>query len=146
VAIASQRASPVGELYNEVPDRVSDVAVFIGLGYATGGMAVLGYAAACAAVFTAYVRAMGKVAGATQEFCGPMAKQHRMFLVTIVGVFNGLSPAAWQSAGRETWGAAAIVLAVIIAGCLLTSVRRLLRPAATLKKTRHEQPVARQIF
>ena len=37
VALASGRASKVGELYNEVPDRVSDAAVFIGAGYAWGG-------------------------------------------------------------------------------------------------------------
>jgi hypothetical protein len=30
VALASGRASKIGELYNEVPDRVSDAAVFIG--------------------------------------------------------------------------------------------------------------------
>ena len=34
VALASCRDSKVGELYNEVPDRVSDAAVFIGVGYA----------------------------------------------------------------------------------------------------------------
>src|SRR5258708_11125704 len=37
VAIASGRASAVGELYNEVPDRVSDAAILIGAGYAVGG-------------------------------------------------------------------------------------------------------------
>jgi hypothetical protein len=34
VALASARDSKIGELYNEVPDRVSDAAVFIGAGYA----------------------------------------------------------------------------------------------------------------
>src|SRR5947207_7586134 len=34
VAIASSRASKTGELYNEVPDRISDAAVFIGAGFA----------------------------------------------------------------------------------------------------------------
>src|SRR5580765_8557770 len=33
VALASGRDPKVGELYNEVPDRVSDAAVFIGAGY-----------------------------------------------------------------------------------------------------------------
>src|SRR5215472_18143834 len=37
VALTSGRASKVGELYNEVPDRVSDAAVFIGAGFAWGG-------------------------------------------------------------------------------------------------------------
>jgi phosphatidylglycerophosphate synthase len=138
VAIAAQRASPVGELYNEIPDRVSDAAIFIGLGYAAGGMAVLGYAAAWAAIFTAYVRAVGKVAGAPQEFCGPMAKPHRMLLATLLGVYNGLAPAAWQPGhARESWGTAAIVLVIIIVGSLITAFRRLLRAAAALK---NDQP------
>lgn len=34
VALASRRDSKVGELYNEIPDRVSDAAVSIGAGYA----------------------------------------------------------------------------------------------------------------
>ena len=34
VALVSARASKIGELYNEVRDRVSDAAVFIGAGYA----------------------------------------------------------------------------------------------------------------
>src|SRR5262245_8294917 len=69
VAIESGRASPVGELYNEVPDRVSDTATLVGAGYAVGGDMVLGYAAACVALFTAYVRALGKGAGGPSEFC-----------------------------------------------------------------------------
>src|ERR1051325_7842766 len=57
VAIASQRASPLGELYNELPDRVSDISIIVGAGYAAGGSPTLGYLAACIAVITAYVRA-----------------------------------------------------------------------------------------
>src|SRR5262249_42070415 len=82
VAIATGRASRVGEIYNDVPERVSDSALFIGAGYAVGGNETLGYLAALAAMSTAYVRAVGKAAGAKQEFCGPMAKQHRMALLT----------------------------------------------------------------
>ena len=69
VAIERGTASARGELYNEVPDRVSDSAIFIGLGYAADSAAALGYLAACASLFAAYVRAVGKAAGAHQEFC-----------------------------------------------------------------------------
>ena len=64
VAIEQGKASSVGELYNEVPDRISDTAILIGLGYAVGGYVAMGYAAALAAMFTAYIRAMGKAGGA----------------------------------------------------------------------------------
>src|ERR1043166_9337258 len=87
VALDSGRASRVGELYNEVPDRVSDAAVFIGAGFAFSGNATLGYVATVVSIFTAYVRAAGKIAGAPSEFCGPMAKQHRMLVITMTGVY-----------------------------------------------------------
>src|SRR5262249_52125872 len=58
VALARGEDSPLGELYNEVPDRISDSAVLIGLGGAAGNWA-LGWAAALAAVATAYIRAVG---------------------------------------------------------------------------------------
>src|SRR5204862_5395798 len=51
VALASRRASRVGELYNEIPDRVSDAAVFIGAGFAWGGNVTLGYVATILAIF-----------------------------------------------------------------------------------------------
>src|SRR5438552_7613906 len=75
IALASGRASKTGELYNEVPDRVSDAAVFIGAGYAWGGNVALGYIATILSIFTAYIRAAGKIAAARHEFCGPRAKQ-----------------------------------------------------------------------
>jgi phosphatidylglycerophosphate synthase len=138
VAIESGRASPVGELYNEVPDRISDAATLVGAGYAIGGDIVLGYLAACAALFTAYIRAIGKAAGAPQEYSGPMAKQQRMALVTLIAVYCGLTPASWQ----PTWGdpagrsLAAVGLVVIILGSLLTAGRRLVRITANLRRSK----------
>jgi phosphatidylglycerophosphate synthase len=136
VAIASGRTSAVGELYNEVPDRVSDTAILIGAGYAPGADPVLGYWAACLALFTAYVRAMGKGAGAPQEFCGPMAKQQRMFVVTVCATYLALTPTAWEPAWDVPHlpGLMAVGLAVIIVGAAATAVRRLLRIAANLRK------------
>jgi phosphatidylglycerophosphate synthase len=138
VAVESGRASPVGELYNEVPDRVSDTATLIGAGYAIGGDPVFGYLAACAAMFTAYVRAAGKAAGAPQEFCGPMAKQQRMAILTVVAVYCGVAPIAWQPIWNDFGGRglAAAALLVITLGALFTAVRRLLRIAANLRRGR----------
>lgn len=95
VAIARGVASPKGELYNEVPDRVSDAAIFIGLGYASLSDPILGVAAALVAVFTAYVRAMAKAAGAPNDYCGPMAKPQRMAVVTALSIWMALRPDAW---------------------------------------------------
>ena len=92
VAIGRGVASPVGELFNEVPDRVSDTAVLVGLGVAAGSV-WLGLAAALAAMATAYVRTTARAAGAPSDFGGPMAKQHRMALVTALALWCAVIPA-----------------------------------------------------
>src|SRR5438309_3844979 len=127
VALASGRASKTGELYNEVPDRISDAAVFIGAGFAWGGNVTLGYIATILAIFTAYVRAAGKIAGAPNEFCGPMAKQHRMLVITLICLYSAIVPRTWQifHFGKPEAAAMTLGLVVIIAGCLITIVRRL---------------------
>ncbi|MFO0965115.1 MAG: CDP-alcohol phosphatidyltransferase family protein [Gemmataceae bacterium] len=138
VALASGQASPVGELYNEIPDRVSDAATLIGAGYALGGDIELGYLAACGALFTAYVRAAGKAAGASNDFRGPMAKQQRMFLMTVAALYVALTPAAWQPLVCPTRGWGVIALALLLSAILglATAVRRLIGIAGQLKRSR----------
>src|SRR5262249_42964361 len=106
----------------------------IGAGYALGGEPTLGYLAACVALFTAYVRAQGKAAGAPHEFCGPMAKQQRMFTVTVVALYGGVAPQGWQPTHDRGRGLMPAALAVIGLLGLATTVRRLRRIAAALKK------------
>ena len=135
VALASGRTSRVGELYNEVPDRISDAAVFIGAGFAWGGNVVLGCIATILAIFTAYVRAAGKIAGAYNEFCGPMAKQHRMLVVTIACLYSAVVPRSWQifQFNNVEFGVMGVALFLIIVGCLITVSRRLNRIAHALR-------------
>jgi len=135
VAVGSGQASPVGELYNEVPDRLSDAATLVGLGYAAGGAPWLGYTAALTAMLTAYVRAVGKASGASNDFRGPMAKPHRMFVVTVTALYVALAPATWQPrlAGMDL---PALALALIAVGSLHTATRRLLGTARQLRGTR----------
>ncbi len=135
VAIETGKASPTGALYNEVPDRVSDAAMFIGAGYGLGGQPPLGYLAACLAVFLAYLRAQGRVAGAPQEFCGPMAKPQRAFVMTLLSLYCAVAPAAWQAELMVSeWGAVAWVLMLVIVGELWTAGRRLRRIARHLRE------------
>ena len=135
VALASGRASKTGELYNEVPDRISDAAVFIGAGFAWGGNITLGYIATILSIFTAYVRAAGKIAGAPNEFCGPMAKQHRMLVITLICLYSTITPRSWQmiTPDDSQFGLITLGLAVIVAGCVITIIRRLNRIAHALK-------------
>jgi phosphatidylglycerophosphate synthase len=135
VALKSGRASKVGELYNEIPDRVSDGAVFIGAGFAWGGNVTLGYIATILAILTAYVRAAGKIAGGPNEFCGPMAKQHRMLVITVICLYSAVIPRPWQILhfNNIEVGAVGLGLGVIIVGCCITIVKRLNRIVHALR-------------
>ena len=82
VAIEGGRKSKVGVLYNEVPDRVADSLFIVALGYAIDA-AWLGWLGALAAAVTAYIRVLGGTFGLEQSFRGPMAKQHRMAVMTL---------------------------------------------------------------
>lgn len=126
VAVGRGIASPVGELYNEVPDRVSDTAVLAGCGWACGQPA-LGLAAALMAIATAYVRVLGRASGAPSDFRGPMAKQQRMALITAVAVVCAFAPVAWYA---PLVAAALWVIAVL---SLATAIRRLAGVARALR-------------
>jgi len=126
VAVGRGIASPTGELFNEIPDRASDTAILLGVGIAAG-QAWLGWAAALAAMATAYVRAVGRGLGQQSDFSGPMAKQHRMALLTALCLFCAVAPADWAGHAPET------ILYVILLLATLTAARRLLRLAAALR-------------
>lgn len=121
VAVEGGRRSATGELWNEVPDRIADSFILIGAGYAcrdlSGGV-TLGWAAALVAAMTAYLRALAGQLGLNGCFHGPMAKPHRMFLLTCAC----LGAAIWQV---EASVIVASALGVIIVGSLVTCWRRL---------------------
>ena len=134
VAVGSGKASPEGELYNEVPDRIADTLILIGAGFAAGGAPVLGYAAALLAVFVAYMRALGSSLGAKALFIGPMAKPQRMATITAACIYSTCVPADWPGGvASGAFGAVGVALALIAAGAAVTAVRRLRRIAAQLR-------------
>ncbi len=135
VAVSTGKASPGGELFNEVPDRLSDSVTLVGVGYAVGGIPELGYAAAIMAVFTAYVRVQGCALGTPADFSGPMSKTHRMFVVVSAALYAAIAPVSWQpkTAAIPDAGVLSLALMAVIVGCAVTSARRLRRCAKTLK-------------
>ena len=132
VAIQSGKASRVGELFNEVPDRISDTALLVGAGYASGSEPLLGLWAALAAMSTAYVRTTGKTAGAPMDFCGPMAKQHRMAVLTVAALVSAVTSMI-DFSGKPGLPVLTWALWVILIGSLITTVRRLWRIARFLQ-------------
>lgn len=129
VAIEGGKKSAVGDLYNEVPDRIADVAILAGFGFCAICQpwgTHLGWLAASLAVMTAYIRMQGATLTGKQDFRGPMAKPHRMALVTGTCV-----AAAFFQSGIDWvfW-----VLLVMIFGEVVTACRRLSGISAILRR------------
>jgi phosphatidylglycerophosphate synthase len=143
VAIEGGRRTPLGEMYNDAPDRLADVAILAGAGYAARGVPYaveLGWAAAVVAVGTAYVRYLGTTMGAPAFFLGPMAKPHRMATLTGACVLG----AAALTAGREIWPVLlTTALGVVVVGGSVTVVRRLRAIAAAVRTPREEDGAPR---
>ena len=130
VAIEGGRRTPTGELWNEVPDRIADGAILIGVGLAAAAWpaaATLGWAATFAASLTAYIRALAKSVGLPGLFLGPMAKPQRMAAITIACLVEALLLAmpGLVAEGVVLYG----TLIVVLAGTVLTFIRRLRRTA-----------------
>jgi len=131
LAIEGGLKSKTGDLYNEIPDRVADVMILLGAGLAAIGMpwaTTLAWSAALLAVLTAYVRLLGGSFGFKQDFTGPMAKQHRMFTLTV----GTLAAAIEVSIRGSTWSLY-VALWVIAVGSAVTLVRRVVRIARLLE-------------
>jgi phosphatidylglycerophosphate synthase len=123
LAVEGELASPVGDLYNDVPDRIADVVILAGAGYAIAwpwGEA-LGWAAATAAVLTAYIRVLGGALGTRQHFVGPMAKPQRMAVLTVACILS----LGELVVGDFDGDVLAVALVAILAGSLVTVGRRL---------------------
>lgn len=131
VAIEGGKKSDIGSLYNEFPDRIADSLLIVGLGYAIG-QSDLGWFAALAAALTAYVRVFGGSIGLKQTFIGPMAKQHRMAVMTAGLLLNAI-----EAKFYGTHYVLLIALVVIALGSVATCVTRTLAIAKQLKGTDH---------
>jgi phosphatidylglycerophosphate synthase len=129
VAIEGGKKSRVGVLYNEVPDRVADSLFLVALGYAIG-IPWLGWLAALAAAVTAYIRVLGGTFGLAQDFRGPLAKQHRMAVMTL-GLLLGIGEWLWDGGQRIVVAAACVIAfgAIVTCGTRIRAIARQLNSA-----------------
>ncbi len=129
MAVEGGLKSKTGDLFNDVPDRIADAAILVGAGYGAG-QPTIGWLTALFAIMTAYIRLLGGALGLAQDFCGPLAKQHRMFWMTVGALGGGIEslfasgpyPASLQ-----------LVLVWVMLGSAFTCVRRLRRIASQLE-------------
>ena len=124
VAVEGGRGTATGPLYNELPDRLADSLFLVALGYAVG-MPWLGWLCALLAALTAYIRTLGGALGQVQDFRGPMAKPHRMWLMGIALVVAAVAM-SWQQQILIGTGA------IIAIGSALTCITRSRAIAARL--------------
>ncbi|SRR6266481_2402528 len=114
VAVEHGKQTQLGILYNELPDRVSDSMLLIALGYASG-IPWLGWLGALLAALSAYIRVFGAALGFAQDYRGPMAKQHRMAVLTAGCLISIVE----HFAGRTSYSLP-ITCGLIATGSLLT--------------------------
>jgi phosphatidylglycerophosphate synthase len=125
LAVDGGLKTKTGDIFNELPDRLADVLILVGAGYALPGTpngVVLGWLAAVLALLTAYIRVLSGSLGLPQHFLGPMAKQHRMFVLTL-----GALGAAIEASLSWPPRVLAIALAAIVVGSAITVWRRAAR-------------------
>jgi phosphatidylglycerophosphate synthase len=100
----------------------------VALGYAAG-YPWLGWLGALLAALTAYVRVFGGSLGQPQDFRGPMAKQHRMAVVTGACLIGAV-----EMYGNGTRYSLVLAAAVIAIGSLLTCINRTRSIATRLRE------------
>lgn len=143
VAIEGGKKSATGGLYNEIPDRIADLLFIAAAGYTaslgsqlqTGNDSVplmeqhvlwavpLGWLAASLALIAPYIRVLGGTLTGTQSFIGPMAKQHRMALLTFACLLSIVETLTWN-AGNAGYSVMWIALLVMSIGTFWTCIRR----------------------
>jgi phosphatidylglycerophosphate synthase len=127
VALAARQASPRGEILNDLPDRVSDVLIFVGVAHSGLASPFSGYWAAIFALLTAYVGTLGQAVGVQREFSGPMSKPWRMVLLH-AGSWSAAAAIAFS--GSPVTGALTLLdytCLLIVLGCVQTIAVRLNR-------------------
>src|SRR5881296_4174211 len=128
VAVAAGKASRRGEILNDLPDRISDVIIFVGVAHSGLMNPFIGYWAAILAVITAYVGLFGQAIGVQREFGGIMSKPWRMVALSLGAWLEFLSCRPFAGFTILDW-----TCFIVIAGCVQTIVVRLKRITVALQ-------------
>jgi len=127
VALAAGKASRKGEIVNDLPDRVSDVLIFVGVAHSSWCNPFYAYWVAIAALIVAYVGLFGQAVGVQREFSGVMAKPWRIAALSV----GALATMVLVLGDRSYWIGSFTVLDwthfVILIGCVQTVIVRLAR-------------------
>lgn len=138
VAVECGKKSATGGIFNEAPDRLADVMLLVAGGRLAGDFLgphlPAGWIAAVLAMGTAYIRALGGTLTGTQNFMGPMAKQHRMFWVTLACLVSAVVVWRVGPAGLHIQWIWRITFGWILLGSVITCARRLAAIGGLMKQ------------
>lgn len=123
VARAAGSTHRLGELWNELADRLADVLFLGGLALHPGVDPVLALGAALAAVLASYAGVAARAAGGRRQYGGVMSKPGRM------GTLAVAAPLAFLT-GDDLW--LTVAGWIILAGAVVTLVQRVLQAAREL--------------
>ena len=116
-ALARQtgRTHPRGELYNELGDRLADIAFIVPVAFLPGAGRDLVFLGALAAVVASYAGLTVRAAGGQRVYRGILSKPDRMVLV------GGFAVAVFV-AGPQAWG---LFGPLLLLGTVLTLIERI---------------------
>lgn len=136
------RSDALGALWNEAPDRLSDIALLIGVAHSGLCQPLLGYGAALAALAVAYVGTLGQALGAGRRFEGWMSKPWRVVTVLVGIALAGIAHVGVAHLAVDKgpvlpygWTPLDIALLVVVLGAIDTIRRRLGSIFETLSMT-----------
>jgi len=135
VAQATGKARAFGEVLNEVTDRLSDVAILLGLAVSSLSSLFWGTLAVTAVLLSSYVGVLGKAVGAGRQYGGVLGKADRMLylgIACIAAYFVG-NPALIRARGSSL----SLFDCLLAAFALLALVTAIQRVAAIHRALTH---------
>jgi phosphatidylglycerophosphate synthase len=110
IARETNRSRPMGEVWNELGDRIADVAFIGGLAFVPSVGPLLAMSAALAAVLASYAGITARAAGGRRQYGGVMSKPGRMAVLAVTaGVTFMTGNQWWLTAAAWTIGIGALV-------------------------------------
>ncbi len=96
VARGLHLSSQMGEVINELLDRISDASVFVALAISNHGNSNLALISTVLLLLNSYVGILGKSAGGSRIYAGVLGKADRMLLLGVAGIFSLYELDVWN--------------------------------------------------
>jgi phosphatidylglycerophosphate synthase len=92
IAEKTGRSTKWGGFVNEFTDRIADIAMFVGFGYASYSSPLWGYLSTIGALVVSNIRLTGKAYGTNMYYGGIMSKPVRMYVIILCSILMSVHP------------------------------------------------------